>query len=376
MRRILPILLVFSFGCFLTGCQKSTQNREYVTENGQTTVVLDQTQAIFPKEAAAVEKKVIENYRAYDFLDNDVLVGYQFSKTVFGDDRGIWIYQLKEDKLGLRLEIEESPKTVSVSKDKAQMVVLPDKTGEYGNLLLMDLKNGAVKTFKAPPKSYFWQFNWQYDGSGLTGFDVLQGRTKIWRINKEGTLTASELGYFSKSYVEIENLQGTSTYLYYTLMGEASGLYRYDWKTKKSEALSRGHFIKRLRLSPSEDRFAVVDYKNNSQMQSLSIYGIDAKVNYEVFKSPLIEQVIWQPDGAGIVFTTVEKEGKLSVYRANLADGQLQYLGEYPNYSIESLAFSPDSSKLLITYINQGAKDPIWITHILTLSEGGTGYDQ
>jgi WD40 repeat protein len=278
--------------------------------------------------------------------------------------------------LGLRLEIDEIPKMVSVSKDKAQMVVFADKTGEYGNLLLIDLKKSAVKTFKAPPKSYLWQFNWQYDGSGVSGFEISQGRTKIWHINKEGALTTSELLHSSKSYVEIENLQATSTYLYYTLMGEAPGLYRYDWKSQKSEALSQGKSIKKLQLSPSEDRFAVVDYKQNSQTQTLSVYGVDAKANYEVFKSLAINQVIWQPDGAGLVFTAVEKEGKLSVYRANLADGQLQYLGEYPDYSIESLAFSPDSSKLLITYINQGAKDPIWITHILTLTEGGTRYDQ
>lgn len=368
-------LLPLGLGLFLSGCNANTDQRAYVTENGETTVVLSKTEGIFPKEGVALHKVAIDHYRGYDFLSNDTLVGYQFSKTVFGDDRGLWRFNLKEGKLADRLNLEESPKLVRVSKDKTQMVIMPEQTGGGKSLLLMDMKEQDIRTFEAVRNNYLWSFNWQFDGEGLTGFDVDDKVTKIWRIQPDATLKAYEIKHEISSYLDLENIQGTKKNLYYTVMGERSGLYKYDWESQKTTAISEGHFIKQLKLSPDESRLAMVDFKNNDDQQSLSIYGTDGKKHYEVFKGSGIDQVIWQPDGKALAFTAVDATGLMSLYHANLTDGQLQFLGEYPSYSVESLAFSPNSAKLLVSFEDKKSKDSKWITHILTLTEGGTNYE-
>lgn len=226
-------------------------------------------------------------------------------------------------------------------------------------------------------KTYLYTFNWQYSGEGITSVSGYSGE-QILRILPDGSLKRYPLPVPQMHFIDSANFQGDGEYLYYSLYGEKElGIFRFSWETQKIENIAPGWLITRMHLSPKGDRFAIVEgFKDTRDKAHLKVIGMKGKLLYTIFEAIAIEYVEWQPDGKGIAFAALNKDGMTNLYHADLVDGQLHFLGEYPGYSIEKMAFDSESNQLMLTFLNRGQKVPKWTTHILTLKEGEGLYEK
>lgn len=355
----------------LIGCQSQSGSRQYIVEDGETTVVIHNLDSVLPKEGAALEKKVVENFKGFDFLEDTALVGYRFSDTVFGDDRGVWTYELDSKGYGYDLNIEVIPKIGSLSKDKTKLVVIPDGPGTTEKILLKELGNSLVERYDIDKKAYLYTFNWQYSGEGLTSISNYGNEEQILRILPDGTLKKYKLSVPPLHFIDSANFQSDSQQMYYALAGGTeNGIYKFSWESQKTEKIASDLFVVNMRLSPKGDKFAVVEgFQNTRDKSKLTVVGMNGKRLYTIFEAIAIERVQWQPDGMGLAFSALSPEGTANLYHADLVNGQLHFLGEYPGYSMEYMAFDSKSNKLMVSYLNRTLKTPKWTTHILTLKE-------
>ncbi len=361
-----------------TGCQSKGGTREYVVEDGETTVVIHNLENVLPKEGAALAKQVLENFKGFDFLEDTALVGYRFSESVFGEDRGVWTYGLDSKAYGYDLKIDAIPKIGSLSKDKTKLVVIPEGPGTTEKILLKQLGRDSVEKYDLDKKTYLYTFNWQYSGDGLTSVSNYGNEEQVLRILSDGTLKKYKLSVPPLHFLDSANFQGDSQHLYYALAGgKENGIYKFSWESQKIEKVASDLFVVNMRLSPKGDKFAVVEgFQDTRDKSKLTIVGMNGKRLYTIFEAIAIEKVQWQPDGLGLAFSALNPEGTANLYHADLVNGQLHFLGEYPGYSIEYMAFDSKSNKLMLSYLNRTQKTPKWTTHILTLKEGDGLYEK
>lgn len=351
------------------GCQKGESGRQYIQEDGKTTVVIDNLENVLPKEGAALEKQVLEDFKAFDFLDDQTLVGYRFSEKIFGEDRGVWTYDLSKKAFGYNLNIDVVPKLGSLSKDKTKLMVIPESPGETEKIWLKHMDNGKTDGYNIEHKTYLYSFNWQYSGEGLTSVSSGVGQEQVLRFLPDGTLKKYTLPGTKFFFMDANNLQGDSEYLYYSNVDNGDiSIKKFSWVKQKSETVIPDVMATLMRLSPKGDRLAVVEgIRDSNSKTKLSIFGMNGKSLYTIFEAIGIHFVTWQPDGLGLAFSALNEEGSASLYHADLVSGQLHFLGEYPGYSIEYMAFDNEGDKLMVTYLNRGIKVPKWTTEILTL---------
>lgn len=351
------------------GCQRNDGSRQYLQEDGKTTVVIDNLENVLPKEGAALAKYVIEGFKAYDFLDDSTLLGYRYSEAVFGEDRGIWTYDLGNKNYIDDLKVDVVPKVGSLSKDKSKLLIIPENPGETEKILLKQMSSGKTEGYKIEHKTYLYSFNWQYSGDGITSVSSSTRQEQVLRILPEGTLKKYTLPPGKPLFLDANNLQGDAQYLYYSIMENQTGsINRMSWETQKVETVLSDVMVTLMRLSPKGDQFAVVEgFEEARGKCKLTIFGTNGKEMYTIFEAIGINQVYWQPDGLGLAFTALNEEGLASLYHADLVSGQLHFLGEYPGYSIEYMAFDSKSNQLMLSYLYRGQKVPKWTTEILTL---------
>lgn len=366
----IPIMALFLVA-IAVGCQSREGGRQYIQEGGKTTVVIDNLENVLPKEGAALEKHVIEGFKAFDFLDDNNLVGYRFSETVFGEDRGVWTYELGKKAFVQDLKVEAIPKMGSLSKDKTKLLIIPESPGETEKILLKDMDSDKTKAYNIEHKTYLYSFNWQYSGDGLTAVSSGVKEEQVMRILPDGTSKNYTLPKSEYFFIDTINLQGDSKYLYYSVVDvKERGIKRFSWQEKKSETVVSDVSVSAMRLSPKGDRFAVVEgFTDASKKSKLTIFGINGKQLYTIFEAVGINQVTWQPDGLGLAFSALNEEGIADLYHADLVSGQLHFLGEYPDYSIEYMAFDAQSKKIMLSYLNYRLKTPKYTTEILTLKK-------
>ena len=118
MTKLKMLGLTMLIAALLIGCSSQTEGKKIIRSDGQTTVVIESTDSITPEKGAVYGIKRIPNYIAYDFLDDTTTIGYKFSESLFGDDRGVYIWDMTQTTPQARLPFDQQPKQLKLSTDK------------------------------------------------------------------------------------------------------------------------------------------------------------------------------------------------------------------------------------------------------------------
>ncbi len=359
-------------GFILSGCQESGESRETIEKNGETTVIISNTDAIKPQKGAVKETLKIPQFVGYDFLSDDTLLGYKYSDSVFGDDRGLykWAIEGKANGLGERLPFDKNPKIMKVSYDKRKLFFVPEKTSGAKEMTLYDFESSENLNFPMRLADYFWTFNWYADGGGGTLVSTktnaytyirFDGKKTFKTYDIEPTLGTGE----TNAYLET-NVFEREGKLYYWQYGKNEGLKAYDLKTKTQASVLNLKNVSQFNISKDEKWLAMTNYIEGGG-NKLLLYDFKTHRTQELYASTFISNLTWDDSGNALAFTTVEKDGEVGVYYADLARGQSVYLGTYPGLGVKQMAFSPNGKRLMVTFLNTRTEETAWETQLLTI---------
>lgn len=356
-RRHLTWVGIGLLGLSLIGCTPG-QGRTVIEQNGETTTVIDSSDAIRPQKGAAKLQQTLENFEGYGWFDQSTVVGYQYSDSLFGDDRGIAYRPLKGEATRFFEGFSGKPEMVGLSLEGTKLALVKEGSGRDKPLMVLDLV--TQKSLSYPNGMGFtpWQFNWFEDGSGaaLTPIDSQTNQLSV--IDPQGNLTQLPLSYSPKKrqgegYISLGTALGKrGDYLYFLVYSDDSGIYRYNLKDQTSTQVLAQDTVSQFALAPKQDYMAITSFKKSGTGSELTLYSLEGKLLYPLYKALNFGKLLWSPEGEALIFEAIETSGDSSLYLANLQTGQSQFLGSYKGYSIKQLAFSPSGDQLMVSFIN------------------------
>lgn len=376
-KRWLWLLPLFSL--LLSGCSGKDLSRYLVRDNGETTVVIENTDNITPEKGAVLSIKRISNFMAYDFLSEETLLGYKYASTLFGEDRGVVLWDVNEGKTEKTLPFELSPRQLKLSPDKKKLLYIPDQTGGSKSFTVYNLEDNQKSEYNLNQADYFWAFNWFSDNTGGVVVSTSSQDYKLYTLDTLQKLNVSNVQLKNKenefTYIIDNSLSKKDSTYSVAVGGLTGGLYQLAEDSGKfhleptSETLS----ISQVSTSASGHKTVVNTFEASGTGQKLWLLSPEGKRQTELYKANYFVNLAWSKDEEKLAFTAVEADGRIALYLADLGSGQVNFLGEYPGYGASTLAFSPNGSKLLMTYLNSNDEDAIWETQLLTIDQSG-GY--
>lgn len=357
----------------LAGCSVK-EGRSVIENGGQTTTVIESTDAIKPQKGAAKLIQTLENFEGYGWFDQSTIIGYQFASSVFGDDRGLAFKNLQTNESRLFEGYSGKPQLASLSLDGTKLALVKEGTGRQKPLVLLDLVKQSTLSYESGMHYAPWQFNWFEDGSGAALTPVDSQKNRLSLLDSEGHFTEQLMGYTPKQqqgerYISLGTTlgkQGQS--LYFLVYSDDPGIYQFNLETQLSQQVLAMETISQFALAPKQPYMALTSFKKSGSGSELFIYSLEGKKVYELYKALNFSQLVWSANGKALVFEAIEANGESNLYLADMETGQTHFLGAYKGYSIKQMAFNPSSDQLMVTYVNLLSEADRIDTQILQLS--------
>lgn len=393
----------------LTGCSPQTDGKKILRSGSETTVVIESTDSITPEKGAVYGVKRIQNYIAYDFLDNNTTIGYKFSEDIFGDDRGVYVWNMNEAIPYYKLAFERQPKELKISPDKTRLLYVPDQTGGSNTFTVLNIekwrdsaeakpsestnpaegqaaKQSLTATFlqqeyKLPRADYLWAFNWLDAHEGSVIIPLANNEYRLYSLDEQGRFATETFTLKSKpdefSYVLEQSLVKADQAYIVAVSGKRGGLY--SLKGQILSPISSEFQISQMSGSPKGNTIALSSFETDKPGQELWLFGPNGQKQTSLYKANYFTSLQWSADGQKLAFSAIESDGRAALYLADLKTNQLNFLGDYPGYGPNTIAFSPNNKQLLISYLNNESAEsdePVWETQILTIEKDGGSYNE
>lgn len=371
---LVGVLSLALIGLSLVDCG-SEVGRSTVSKDGETTTIIESTDAIKPQKGAAKLEKTLENFEGYGWFNGATLVGYQYAKSVFGDDRGIAYLNIESGNVEYFKAFSSKPQMTGLSLDGTRLALVKEGSGRNNPLVILDLAQQHVTHYKSSMIFTPWQFNWFEDGSGgtLTPIDSSQNRLSL--VGADGKMTEMDLTYSPKksqgeSYISLgTGLGKRGEDIYFLVYSDDPGIYKYNLKAQVSSQVLAQETVSQFAIAHQQGYMAIASFKKSGTGSELLVYNLAGKQIYELHKALNFNRIIWSADGNALVFEAIESSGESSLYLANMQTGQTHFLGSYKGYSIKQLALNPEGNQLMVSFVNHMAETERIDTQVLGLSQ-------
>lgn len=359
----------------LSGCESQMPTKTVIKSEHETTTVIDSTDAIKPQKGAAKIIQTIENFEGYGWVDDKNVIGYQFSSSVFGDDRGLVYKSLSDQENVLFKAFDGKPQIASLSQDGLKLAVVKEGTGRKKPLFILDLDSQKVFSYESSMLYTPWQFNWFEDGTGAALTPLDSQKNMLSLLDASGGFSEFLIGYTPKklsgeSYISLGTTLGKRGQdIYFLVYSDDAGIYKRSLTSGQTEQVLSLETASQFALAPRQDYMAVTSFKKSGTGSELLVYNLKGEKVFDLYKALNFNQLVWSKDGNTLVFEAIETSGESSLYAANMTTGQTHFLGSYTGYSIKQVTFNQASDQLMVTYVNQLMNLDRVDTQILALND-------
>lgn len=338
-QRILCLLLFLGM-MTLTGC--TMDNAQWVVSND--------VESVKPRKGIALNVKNFEGYQGFEWIDQDHMMVYKQSDTVFGTDRGLGILNVQNGKVDHYIKTQKKPRRVIQSPDGNGIVYsLASEGVTYGYLVFQDLKTGKEKTYPYDAWAFEMQKPWQ------KGRDLLlpdsENEMNLWRMNQDGIVKRFELplpqGFKKENAMFINSGFESSKKIYGVISGyQFSEMMVYDKESQKSLFYSEKNVID-AGINPTNELLYLIQRGKAYDDETLSFVDETSQV-IPLVTHKNIGMAEWSPNGRYLLYTIETPQNETEMYLVDLVNRSNHFVVSYGKARVESFRMSPDEKKIMV----------------------------
>ncbi|MDK9710195.1 hypothetical protein [Acidaminobacter sp.] len=370
MRRKTIVLLtsIMVLALQFNACELAPNSRSSVEGLDSGWIAAENPEAVKPDSGIASAIISLKGYKAIGWANDQTILAYKYSESVFGEDRGLVFLDSST------LEVSKYFKTVgtyfdgSLSPDRSLLVYVSSSTGrDSAKLNLLDLDSGETKTYErlSLPNDLSWDpylfkqhFRWTGPNQAWITLNSMSQQLAFAEIDnaqiKYLTLNAAELTQgFPYFYAASFTRMGDKTYGF-VHVGEEKQLIKGDLLTQSLEILpvEDPELVWAL---PDVPALLVVKRPSNQQASQLVIVS-EAGEEIKVISNPYLLDFIDLQKNT-LLYAARQDGVKTDLGMLNLETGTDSYITSYRDMWIGKLQLSPDGSRLLVDFEYGGPQD-------------------
>lgn len=362
------VIMTTTLSLSLVGCmpKKNADSSDYGLDKNW--VVLENIDVVKPAIGIAKEISALRGYNIIDWLDNQTILAYKYSETVFGDDRGLVALDLKSGKILRQFETlgTYSDGSVSPDKNKFAYTTKSNANSEF-HLNLLDLKTGKTERYvskdllgiyKLDPSMFRRNFRWF---SGHNAWITLNGNSNALSFGILDNNSITVLNF------PTETISKKSQFIYaeyFSKIGsdffgivqdfDQSRLFKGQMNSPVLSELPVKKIVNVWALEERQQLLVVQKQKDNitSTLMLMDLEGNVVKTLANIKQLYAIDVF-----DNSIVYGTQENGNEASLGLINIETGVESFVTTYTQTWIDKMKLSPNGDQLLVSFENGGPSE-------------------
>jgi hypothetical protein len=154
------VLIGLIAAALLAGCAPTSKPDSDKEGPGDEWTVIENTEAVKPQAGIASRIIALKGYDIIDWIDDETILAYQYSDTVFGDDRGLVALDWKSGQILRRYDAAGTYFDGRVSPDKKILAYTTKGNGVAEvQFNLLDLESGKTQSYRNQDLQTLYQFD-------------------------------------------------------------------------------------------------------------------------------------------------------------------------------------------------------------------------
>ncbi len=331
-------------------------------------VVIENADAVRPTDGIAKHIVELKGYTVIDWLDEETLLAYKYSDTVFGEDRGIVKLVVASGEVKQKYETPGTYFEGSVSPDKKILAyMVSGNSQESRQLNILDLTSGKTKIYanKDLPRPYqidpyiFKQsFRWDGDERAVVTLSGEYNRLRFALLNNQALTYSDYMFSTDEDLAQYPYAQGFS--IKGDLMIGVLQLIEgsYVLKGQMGEGILKPLQIKDvINVLPMANRDAliVVQQKKDQLISTLSLTDLEGNSLQKLTQgTQLCNLEIY---GNTLIYTERENDTEITLSMYNLINSTENVVTTYTDVWINTIRLSPSGNQLIISFEYGGPHD-------------------